>query len=268
MCKVSIISGAYNVEKTIHKSIESILNQTFTDWQFIICDDGSNDNTYNILTSYKEKYPKKFIIIKNEVNIGLNKTLNKCLKYATGDYIARHDLDDYSHNKRLEVQFNFLEKYPHIALVGTNMDYSDHLGVWGRSKVKKEPTNLDFIKGTPFCHATIMIRRSVLEDLNGYSEEDYALRVEDYELWFRLYSKGYVGRNLEEALYTMFDDREAFKRRKLKYRVNEAIVKYKGFKMLKIPAIYYFYTIRPILVGCLPYPIYKILHRKRLNNKY
>lgn len=264
MCKVSIISGAYNVEKTLEKSINSILDQSYKNWEFIICDDGSNDKTLEILNTYKKKYPDKFLILKNERNLGLNKSLNKCLNYVTGTYIARHDLDDYSKSDRLEKQVNYLEMNPEISLVGTNMEYMDEEGVWGRSQVVMSPTKKNFIKGTPFCHATIMLRNTVFEKVNGYSEKAYALRVEDYELWFRVYSKGFRGINLEEVLYTMYDNREAFNRRKFKYRLNESIVKYKGFRLLEISPIYYIQILRPLLIGALPYFIYKILRRKKL----
>ena len=93
---ISVIMGIYNCGDTLSEAIECIVHQTFSDWELIMCDDGSNDDTYEIAISYKEKYPEKIIVLQNEKNRGLNYTLNKCLKQARGKYIARMDADDIS----------------------------------------------------------------------------------------------------------------------------------------------------------------------------
>lgn len=84
--KVSIIMGIYNCADTLSQAIDSILNQTYTDWELIMCDDASTDNTYDVAKSYRDKYPEKIVLIKNEVNSKLSFTLNHCLKYASGEY--------------------------------------------------------------------------------------------------------------------------------------------------------------------------------------
>ena len=112
MAKVSIIMGAYNCEETLEDSINSILNQTFTDWEFVICDDASTDNTLQVLEEYKRKYPDKFVILHNEKNLMLAGSLNRCLEYAEGEYIARMDADDIAVNTRLEKQVRFLDDNP------------------------------------------------------------------------------------------------------------------------------------------------------------
>lgn len=265
--KVSIIMGIYNCASTLKDSIESILNQTYTDWQFIICDDGSNDESYNIAKQYELKYPKKFIVLKNKTNKGLNYTLNKCLKYATGQYIARMDGDDISVESRLEKQVNILDNNKEISFVSSEMILLDEDGEWGITNTIEKPKNKDFIYGTPFCHAPAMIRKEIYDSVNGYTEHKRLMRVEDYHLWFKIYSLGCKGYNIKEPLYKMRDDRNAIARRKFKFRVNESYVKYIGFKMLNIEKKYYIYILRPILVGCLPGFIYKYLHRLRLRNK-
>ncbi len=108
--EVSIIMGVYNCEKYLRESIDSILNQTFKDWELIICDDGSSDKTYYIVQEYQSKYPERIKVIQNKKNLGLNETLNRCLKLAKGKYIARQDGDDISFKNRLEEEYNFLEK--------------------------------------------------------------------------------------------------------------------------------------------------------------
>ena len=264
---ISVIVPVYNAENTLERCVNSIIKQTYTNWQFIIGDDGSTDDSYNIAKQYEVEYPDKFIILKNNINKGLNYTLNKCLKYATGEYIARMDGDDISVEYRLEKQVSILDNEKDISFVSSEMVLFDEEGEWGKSKVIERPVNKDFIHGTPFCHAPAMIRKEVYDIVNGYTEHKKLIRVEDYHLWFKIYSLGYKGYNIQEPLYKMRDDRNAIDRRKFKFRINESYVKYIGFKMLKIEKKYYIYILRPILVGCLPRGIYKYAHKLKLRSK-
>lgn len=261
--KVSIIMGIYNCSSTLSEAIDSIIAQTYTNWELIMCDDGSKDNTYDVALSYKEKYPNKIILIKNEKNLGLNKTLNRCLENATGEYIARMDGDDISLPLRFEKEVSFLDEHPEYAIVSSPMIYFDENGEWGESKAIENPTNLDFVTGTPFCHAPCMVRKEAYKEVNGYSTDDRTLRAEDYNLWFRLYSMGYKGHNLQTPLYKMRDDENAYSRRSFKFAKNEAYVRYTGYKMLGLPKKYYIFALRPIIVGLLPKSIYMILHHRR-----
>ena len=261
--KVSIIMGIYNCSSTLSEAIDSIIAQTYTNWELIMCDDGSKDNTYDVALYYKEKYPNKIILIKNEKNLGLNKTLNRCLEYATGEYIARMDGDDVSVENRLFKEISFLENNPEYAIVSSPMIYFDENGEWGESKAIENPTNLDFVIGTPFCHAPCMVRTEAYKEVNGYSTDDRTLRAEDYNLWFRLYAMGYKGHNLQTPLYKMRDDENAYSRRSFKFAKNEAYVRYTGYKMLNLPKKYYIFALRPIIVGLLPKPIYMVLHHRR-----
>lgn len=264
MATVSIIMGIYNCADTLGEAIDSILNQTFTDWEFIICDDGSQDRTYDIAMGYAQQYPDKFLLLKNEQNMGLNATLNRCLRHATGKYIARMDGDDTCDPTRFAVELEVLENEPDIAIVSMDMAYFDERGVWGHMIHPLRPENRDFLYGTPFCHAPCMVRREAYEAVGGYSEGPRFQRVEDYHLWLKMYKAGYKGRNLRVALYNMRDDRNANNRRKFKYRVNEAYVKALAVKELKLPLWGYFFALRPILVGLLPLKLYDILHKIHL----
>lgn len=263
MKKVSVIMGIYNCESTLEKSIHSLLEQTYPNWELIMCDDGSQDRTYEIAKKYADTY-SNIILVRNETNKGLNYTLNHCLKYATGTYIARQDGDDISLPTRLEKEVKILDKNPQYALVSSAMIYFDEQGEWGQGKPVEKPGKLDFVLGSPFCHAPCMVRKNVFDEIKGYSESKWLLRAEDYHLWFKIYARGYLGFNIKEPLYKMFDGRDAFKRRKYRYRINEAYVKYIGFRMLNIPLKYYIYILRPIIVGLLPESVYKKLHQRRL----
>ena len=115
-----------------------------------MCDDGSNDDTYEIAISYKEKYPEKIIVLQNEKNRGLNYTLNKCLKQAKGKYIARMDGDDRCDKERFAIEINVLEKEPEIAIVSTDMEF---LMKWSLGKIShpEYPVPEDFVKEVLFA---------------------------------------------------------------------------------------------------------------------
>ena len=105
--KISVIMGIYNCANTLGEALDCIINQTYTNWEVIMCDDYSSDDTVQIAEKYVQKYPGKFLLLKNKENHGLNYTLNKCLKVANGDYIARMDGDDLCAVDRFEKKLRF-----------------------------------------------------------------------------------------------------------------------------------------------------------------
>ena len=264
MVKISIIMGIYNCTATLDEAIDCLLAQTVSDWELILCDDGSSDGTYAVAKGYADRYPEKIRLLKNEKNCGLNATLNRCLAEAQGEYIARMDGDDLCSPVRFEKELAVLEGDGSLALVSTAMSFFDESGEWGEIRHPENPVKRDFLHGSPFCHAPCMMRREALLAVGGYSEGKKLLRVEDYHLWMKLYAAGYAGKNLPEMLYSMRDDRNAYSRRKFRYRINEAYVKCLCVKELHLPLTGYLYALRPILVGLLPRGIYDRLHKKRL----
>lgn len=265
--KISIIMGIYNCAKTLPEAIDSILVQTCTAWKLIMCDDGSKDDTYAVADAYREKYPDKIVLIQNEENKGLNYTLNHCLQYADTEFIARMDGDDISLPTRLEKELSFLEEHPEYAIVSTPMVYFDEEGDFRTGTGDGEPSLKKMVTGTPFCHAPCMVRKEAYDAVQGYADRKDRLRVEDWDLWIRMYEKGYKGYTLNEALYKMRDDRNAKSRRKFKYRINEMKVGASAVKKLKLPFWHYFRTIRPILVGLLPGPLYRFMHKRKGQKK-
>jgi len=149
MPKVSIIMGIFNCAETLPEAIDSVLAQTFSDWQLILCDDGSKDNTYGIAKEYQGRFPEKILLLQNERNMGLNHTLNRCLQVVSGEYVARMDGDDISLPTRIEKEAAFLDAHPEYAIVSTPMIFFDEHGDWGRSYAIEEPTKRDFIKHSP-----------------------------------------------------------------------------------------------------------------------
>lgn len=264
---ISVIMGIFNCESTLEEAIECILNQSETRWELIMCDDGSKDQTYNIAVEYQEKYPSKIVVMRNEQNLGLNETLNKCLAVARGKYIARMDGDDVCSFNRFEEELKVLEEKPNIAIVSSDMEFFDESGIWGYIAHPTNPQNRDLLAGSPFCHAPSMVRKEAYDAVGGYSVSGQLLRVEDYHLWFKMYIAGFRGENIHKPLYRMRDDRNAYRRRKFKYRINEAYVKCCVIKNLRFPIWNYIYILRPILVGLIPNWLYDILHKKRLDNR-
>lgn len=264
---ISIISGIYNCADTLPGAIESILAQTVTDWEWILCDDASSDNTYAVAKEYADKYPMKFVLLRNDQNMGLNYTLNRCLEHAKGKYVARMDGDDLCSPERFAVELRCLEENPEIAIVSTDMEFFDETGTWGRISHPEFPQNKDFLAGSPFCHAPCMVRKEAYEAVGGYSVEDKLLRVEDYHLWIKMYAHGFKGQNIHKPLYMMRDDRNAYSRRKFRYRLNEAQVRAYAVKALHLPFTGYVFAFRPIIVGLMPACVYDFLHKRRLSQE-
>lgn len=249
--KVSVLMGVYNCEKTVEEAIDSIRNQTYENWELIICDDGSIDNTCNIVERIADK-DSRIILIKNNTNLGLNKTLNNCLKIASGDYIARMDGDDRCSFKRFEKQVDFLNSQDEYFIVSTPMKFFDENGFWGESHTKNKPTSEDVVTGSPIHHAPVMMKKECLDTVNGYTEDKRMLRVEDVNLWIKLYAAGYKCFNLDESLYYMRNDKNALNRRKYKYRINSTYVRLLGCKMLRLNYKCYVKAFTPMIIGLVP----------------
>ena len=263
MARVSVLMGIYNCAPYLQEALDSLYAQTYKDITIILCDDGSTDETYAIAHSNAKSH-NNIILIRNERNMGLNYTLNRCLEYANSEYCARMDGDDISMPTRIEKEVAFLDAHPEYAIVSTPMKYFDEDGVFRTGMVKvQKPSAKDFAKGTPFCHAPCLVRKNAYDVVGGYSDEPRLRRVEDYHLWIKMYAHGFKGYMLAEPLYLMRDDRNAQYRRNFQNRKNEAYVRYLACKTFKLPVLSYVHCLRPILVGLLPNRIYSFLHRRR-----
>jgi glycosyltransferase EpsE len=253
--------GIYNCATTLQEALDSLYAQTYQDFEIILCDDGSKDNTYDVALDNQRQHAN-IVLLRNEQNLGLNATLNKCLAVAKGEYIARMDGDDISLPTRFEKQVKFLDEHPEYAVVSAPMIYFDENGEFRRGKGKGEVVARDFVHGSPICHAPCMARTEVFRSVGGYSVDERLLRVEDYHLWFKIFAAGYKLFMMDECLYMMRDDREAFRRRTFKSRVNETYVKSIGYRMINLPFYYQVFALRPLLIAMLPDCIYRILHKK------
>ena len=241
--------------------MDSILNQTEKDWEFIICDDGSTDGTAGILRQYAER-DSRIRVLTNAGNRGLPYSLNRCLAESRGKYIARMDADDFSVPDRFEKELAVLESRPELSIVGSQVALFDDSGVWGVVRYPLEPLPDDLKNGIIFFHGSVLVRREAYEAVGGYSEEPKAVRVEDYDLWVRMYEKGFRGANIDEYLYRFRMDVNAANKRIMKYRLNEAGVRIDAVKRLNLPKINYLRAAKPILLGILPKSLYYKLYRK------
>lgn len=260
MPKVSVLMGVYDCADTVGRSIESVIAQTFADWEMIICDDGSADDTVKIVEKYAAQ-DTRIKLIRNKENKGLAYTLNHCLDNATGEYCARMDGDDICDPSRFEKEVSLLDAHPEYGFVSTTMKRFDEHGVYQDPPigVPYEPRLKDYIKGSPFCHAPAMIRTDAYRAVNGYRDIDKTRQMEDYDLWLRMYASGIKGCIIREPLYSMFDGREAAHRRTFKRRLNEAWVRKEGYKAIHAPWYANVYVLKPIIIGLIPQWLYRII---------
>lgn len=266
MPKVSVLMGIYNTKsrEMLEKSLKSILNQTFTDFELIICDDGSTNNCVLWAKEICNDDPR-VIFIENGENKGLAYTLNNCLKHASGKYIARMDDDDESHLDRFEKQVDFLDNNKQYDLVGSNMYLFNDKGVWGERKYRKIPEAKDFLYRVAIAHPTIMTRTEALRAVDGYRDVKETLRVEDYDLFMRMFANGSKIYNFQEPIFNYREDANGAKKKKYKYRFNEAKVRMYGFRKLGLMPIGYIYVVKPFIAGLIPQKFIKLFQKKKDN---
>lgn len=195
--KVSVIMSVYNGERYLPEAIDSIINQTFKDFEFIIINDGSTDRTKEIVESYDDER----IMLIEQANMGLTKSLNRGLRLANSEYIARMDADDISHPERLYKQVSFLEQNKDVGLIGTDLLVINENGklLYNIKLPPDSPTiKQNMLKCNQFGHGAVMLRKECIDRIGFYREE--VGPVEDYDLWLRI-SDEYDVANICEPLY-------------------------------------------------------------------
>ena len=196
---ISVVMSVYNGAMYLEASIDSVLAQTFTQYEFIICDDGSTDETASILNNYDDP---RIIIIENAKNLGLSRSLNRCIAVSKSIIIARQDADDLSNINRLQVQYAILEDHPEVGVLASAVQWIDD-----QSKIIKiwpsgddNPTIQEKLLYTcPIIHGSVMFRRRYFEEAGGYNEE--MKTGQDYDLWLRISETSEIV-CLPDVLYT------------------------------------------------------------------
>lgn len=197
--KISVIMSTHNGERFIKEAIDSILKQNFSDFEFLIVQDGSNDLTPVILEECARN-DQRIKIISNAQNLGLTKSLNKAISQAKGEYIARQDDDDVSLPERFKKQFDFMEKNQRFALVGClGLIVNERGEAIGEKNlaVSYEKIKKRLLFNNQFIHSSLFARKSILEK-EGFYNDDFK-KAQDYELVLRLAEK-YPVANLAERL--------------------------------------------------------------------
>ena len=205
---ISILMPVYNAQRFLKRAIESVLAQTFADFEFVIINDGSTDNSVSIVESFQDT---RIRLVHNEKNIGLVSTLNKGLTLVNGKYIARMDADDISLPDRFQKQVDHLENHPETAVLAANILIinadEDEMGYWDsdRANQSAEEIYTSMAKTCCIAHPTVLMRSEIIK---RYQYNSTQKEGEDWDLWMRLLSEGYKIEKLPEVL--------------LKYRVHAA----------------------------------------------
>ncbi|MCH8519519.1 MAG: glycosyltransferase [Nanoarchaeota archaeon] len=204
MVRVSVVMPNYNGSKYLKEAISSILEQSFADFELIIVDDCSSDDSLSVIDSFSDSRIKVF---RNEKNLGVSGTLNHGLSHATGEYIARMDSDDISSKLRFEKQVKILDSG--YDVVGSDIIFIDSSGKsLGSRKYSDDIGSVIRIK-SPLAHPSVMFKKSLITSLGVYSYEFNS--AEDYDLWLRFYNYGAKFSIIHEPL--------------LKYRIHDNQVK-------------------------------------------
>lgn len=260
--RVSVVMGMYNCADTLRRAIMSILNQTYQDWELILCDDASTDNTYSVALEFARQ-DSRIVLLRNEHNAGCNIVLNRCIEVARGAYIAVMDGDDIALPERIEKEVAVLDAHPEYAIVGSAAIHFNEQGDFLVVNKKEMPSPMSFVRGIPHVHPSCMVRREALLAIGGYVTDKHMNRVEDYFMMVRLYASGYKGFNLQEPLLRFCDDARSYARRTWRNRLNEVHTYNRSFTLLRLPFYTRFVLLRPLLVGLLPAPMYHYLHCRK-----
>lgn len=183
--KISVVMSVYNGEKYLREAVESILNQTFRDFELIIIDDGSTDGTAAILDSYTDP---RIVRLHNSQNIGLTRSLNRGLVVARGEFVARQDADDVSLPERLAIQIEYLQQHSHVGLLGTAYHVWDEQGrctATHRQPLTDTEIRWQMLFHNAFCHTSVMFRRELVNGDESFYNEDL-LYGQDYDFWAKL----------------------------------------------------------------------------------
>ena len=265
---VSVVMSVYNSEKHLQESVNSILNQTYTNFEFVIINDGSNDNCLDILIKYQKNNNQVLII--DQENIALTKSLNRGIQLARGKYIARQDADDKSLPERLEKQIQFLEANADYFLIGTDYKIIDeHSNIIGKPEIPVPIDNHEIRaainKYNTFVHSLVMFRNDTSSI--GYFYDTSYKYSQDYELWVRIL-KHHNAYNLPKVLGLIRTWPGMISQKKIKTQRRYALRVKKQIVLKHITNIgFWYYLLKDLSVVYLPKwtrRAYRQLNRKLL----
>lgn len=232
---VSVIIACYNGEKYIDSCLESLVNQTYTNIEVIICDDASKDGSLALLNKWAAK-DSRIVVLHNKKNLFAAATRNTCLEMANGKFIAIQDVDDVSDVNRIEklVAVMNAEDIDFVSsAAGAFYDNPTKIDII-YSGQKEYPTKWSFLWGIPFFHPATLFTKECLKRVDGYRIAKETRRGQDYDLFMRLYAAGYKGKIIPDVLYYYRLDMGNIKRRNFDSTIGEFIIRWKGFKKLRL----------------------------------
>lgn len=193
---VSVLMSTYDSEKTLERALNSIVNQSYKNIEFLICNDGSTDNTQKILEKYSNLH-SQIEVINNKNNVGLTRSLNLLLEKSKGDFIARQDADDYSDTERIKTQIKYCigSKFQAVFTRSYNLNKNTSMQKISYFIPYKILVNLR----NPFVHGTMLINSKVIKSLGGYDEEFYF--AQDYKLYRDMIDNGIKIKKIRKILY-------------------------------------------------------------------
>lgn len=261
MPKVSVIIPTYNAVKTIEKTVNSVLEQTEKDFEIILVDDVSSDETYSVLKKLANK-DERILCFKNKHNSKSAYTRNVAISKTRGQFIMQLDDDDYCDPSRMEQQVDYLEKHPEIDFVGSNVAVYNNKGIYGQLIKPENPTIKDLLKTSQFFNPSMMFRRESLETVGGYRISWETVRGQDYDMYLRMYIADLKGHNIQKDLTYYYQDNNYVKKIKWKNRLGEACYRYRHFKRLGVLPGAFPYVVKPLIAIFIPR---KVLQRKQIN---
>ncbi|MDD3846750.1 MAG: sugar transferase [Syntrophorhabdaceae bacterium] len=262
MARVSVIICVFNGAAVVSSAVDSIKAQTFTDWECIICDDASRDNTWDVLLDVT-RGDGRFVLIRNEVNRGPAYSRNRCIEKAGGELIAIQDADDASMPDRLEKQVGLLDRRQDVSVAGSFAQLFDGDGTpWGELRASMAPEEKDWLKGSQVIHASVMVRKEDLKQAGLYDEN---IRIaEDYDLFTRLVARGRKVVTLPEFLYAVRWDASSYGRKGMGSRWQEATVRCRIARRLTGRWYCFIHMARPLLLGLVPSSLLFMYHKRVL----
>ncbi|MGK7897388.1 MAG: glycosyltransferase [Xenococcus sp. (in: cyanobacteria)] len=250
---LTVLMSVYNGELYLEAAIESILRQTFNDFNFLIIDDASTDQTSAILKKFSQQ-DSRIKIITNKQNKGLAYSLARGVEAAKTAWIARMDADDIAIRDRLEKQINYIEENPETDILGSYaLNINDRGEILGARKVPLNHENISRLIWTnPLIHPTVLFRRSAILEIGSYYSKTRQRIPEDYQLWFRACAAGLRFANLPEPLiYYRFSD-DNFVRNNLKFLLAHVLIGWQGCWRVKAAPLAYLGVTKPLVLGILP----------------
>ena len=259
---ITVVIPVYNVESYIKACLDSICAQSYEHLEILAVNDGSTDNTLEILNSYKEK-DSRIIVVKNKTSMGLAYSLNRCIDISHSNILARQDADDKSALDRFEKQYAFIQKHPEYAVIGTCWYNVLENGELHPVEVPLEPSAREQLQRGLYMHPSWMMRKSDLEKVGFYTVNKHTIRSQDYHLVMKVLGAGMKLYNMPDKLYYYTVDRETVKRSLNWARVIGLMwIRWDSYKRNHFPLWCYIYVLKPLITNLIPRRIMKAHYNK------